>query len=414
MFKWMRETILMYKGLPKEIYVLFIARVINRLGGFVSIILTFFLTVNLGLTSDKAGLISSVAGVTSLMGTLIGGKLGDSIGRKKVYIIAQSTAAVLFIPCGFLGNSMAIPILLIISAFFSAIVQPINTALVIDLVDKEDRKRAFSLLYFGINLGVAIGPIIAGYLFYHYIRWIFWGDAITTFIAIILVAVYIKETKLSDDEINEINDSLDEEEKLETGNTIITFLKRPVLVAFTVLGILTSFVYAQSGFALPITLTELFHEKGSIYFGNIMSFNALIVVVFTVIVTKLTDKYRPVFNVAGSNLLYGIGFGMMAFVHSVPMIFISVFLWTIGEILGVTNTGVFVANHTPISHRSRFSAIIGFLRSLGNMLSPFIGGLLIVHFSMRNLWILTGLFALFAFFGMVFIGVAERKKERFV
>lgn len=412
--RWLNGVIAMYKGLPREIYVLFIARVINRLGGFVHFILYMFLTRKLDMSLQEAGVFIAIAGVASLIGNFVGGYLGDLMGRKKTYVIAQGIAASLFLPCGFLGNSIIIPILLIISSFFSAIVQPINSAMVSDLVKKEDRKRAFSLLYFGINIGVAIGPLIAGYLFYKNIQWIFWGDAITTFIGVLLIVRYIPETKLSTTQIQEINETLSHEEKMESSGALMAFLKRPALIAFSFCSILTHFVYAQSSFALPATLSHLFGEKDTIYYGNLMSFNALVVVVFTIFVTKVSDKNRAIFNVAFSNLLYCVGFGMMAFVHNMPLIVISVFLWTIGEILGATNTGVFIANNTPITHRSRFNAIISILGSAGYMLGPSLGGVFAAQYSINNLWILTGVLSLIAFVGLMLINISEKYKEQSV
>lgn len=414
MFRWLRGVIDMYRGLPREIYVLFVARVINRLGGFVNFILFMFLTWNMKMSLKEAGFFIAFAGVASLFGNFVGGHLGDSIGRKKTYVVAQAIAAMLFVPCGFLGDSLIIPVLLIIASFFSSIVQPINSALVSDLVKKEDRKRAFSLLYFGINVGVAIGPLIAGYLFYDYIQWIFWGDAITTFIAVILIIRYIPETKLSEKEIQEINHTLNENEKMESQGTIGAFLKRPTLIIFTFCSALTHFAYAQSNFALPATLSDLFAKKGVIYFANLMSFNALLVVFFTIIITKLTDKNRVIYNVAFSNILYCIGFGMMAFVHNMPLIIVSVYLWTMAEILSVTNTGVYIANNTPITHRSRFNAIISIIGSLGHMLGPMIGGIFVTQYSMNHLWILTGVLSIIAFFGLMMIGLIERYKEQSV
>ena len=34
--------------------------------------------------------------------------------------------------------------------------------MIIDLTTQENRKTAFSLSYLGINIGVAIGPMVAG------------------------------------------------------------------------------------------------------------------------------------------------------------------------------------------------------------------------------------------------------------
>lgn len=412
MIKWIKDVTKIYRDLPKEIYVLFIARVINRLGGFVHAFLTLFLTIRLGMSLVEAGKYIAFLGFASLFGTIAGGYLGDAFGRKKSYVIAQGTAAILLIPCGFLGDSMYIPYLLIASTFFNAIVGPINSAMVTDIVDKEDRKRTFSLLYYGINIGVAIGPIIAGYLFHNYISWIFWGDALTTLIALLLIIVFIPETKLSKEEIEEIKDTIDEEEKAESRGAIIAFLKRPLLVFYTLFSVLSGFVYAQSGFSLPATLEILFGEiDGPKLFGTLMSFNAIVVIFSTIIITKATEKIKPIYNIAFGNILYAVGFGMMAFVSNISLIFVSVFFWTLGEIIAVTNSGVFVANHTPITHRSRFNAIINIIRGTGHTMGPLIAGFIIGQFEMNGLWIITGILSIVAFVGLTGVGLSDRKKD---
>nr|MDA3846122.1 MFS transporter [Vallitaleaceae bacterium] len=138
-------------NMPRDVYVLVIARIINRLGGFVHAFLTLFLTIRLGMSPLEAGRIILFLGFAGIVGTMVGGSLGDILGRTRTYIIAQGMAALLLIPCGFLGDALWIPYLLIISTFFNTIVGPISSAMLIDMVKKEDRKRAFSLLYYGIN-----------------------------------------------------------------------------------------------------------------------------------------------------------------------------------------------------------------------------------------------------------------------
>ena len=76
-----------YKGLPREIYILFVARIINCLGNFVYPLLALILTQKIGLTPKNAGFIVTLMAVSQVPSLMIGGKVADSIGRKKVIII---------------------------------------------------------------------------------------------------------------------------------------------------------------------------------------------------------------------------------------------------------------------------------------------------------------------------------------
>lgn len=67
-------------------------------------------------------------------------------------------------------------------------------AMVADILPPEKRQTGYALQYLGINLGVALGPLVAGVLFNKLLPLLFIGDAITSFIALYLVAANIEET----------------------------------------------------------------------------------------------------------------------------------------------------------------------------------------------------------------------------
>lgn len=107
--------------------------------------------------------------------------------------------------------------------FFNGAVQPANAAMMADLTNRKNRQQAFSFLYLGVNIGVAVGPLIAGILYKNYVKWIFWGDALTTFISIVLIAFLLKESKPKDLEIKVENNDYDDE-KGEEGNVFTVIL----------------------------------------------------------------------------------------------------------------------------------------------------------------------------------------------
>lgn len=381
------ETIKGYRKLPKDIIILFFARIINSIGSFVFPFLAMFLTEKLGMSSDKVGQFMMIAAIAGATGSIIGGKLSDHVGRKKIILVFQTLAAIMLIPCGVLGKSILIPWILVLYNFFNGAVQPANAAMIADLTNKKNRQQAFSLLYLGINIGVAIGPFIAGILYKKYIKWIFWGDALTTIISLILVAVLVKETipnKLNNEEKGYAHE--DDEEKSESGSVFNVIWKRPALLIFSLVSIIYSFVYAQSNFVIPLQVKAAFPEDGALMFGTLMSVNAVVVVTFTVVIIHLTRKNEAIFNIALAGIFYAAGFGMLYYAQHYKFFVVSTIIWTTGEILSATNQGVYIANHTPVSHRGRVNSILPLIGGAGNAIGPRIIGSYIRNKEAKMAW----------------------------
>lgn len=403
-----------YSKLPRSIIILFFARIINSLGGFVFPFLTMFLTQKMGMSTDKAGKFLMIAAIGGGLGAIIGGKLSDHIGRKKIIIFFQTMAAVMLIPCGFLENSMLIPWFLILSQFFGSAVQPANAAMVADLTNRKNRQQAFSLLYLGINIGVAVGPLIAGFLYNNYIKWIFWGDAITTLISVILLAFLVKEVKSEDETIvaEEKIENINEKEREEAGSLFNVMLKRPELLLFSLVSMIYSFIYAQTTFTIPLQVKSMYPIEGSSLFGSLMSVNAIVVVVFTVIIVAITRRNKPIFNIATSGIFYALGFGMLYFVNNYPLLVVSTIVWTIGEILSSTNQGVYIANNTPMSHRGRVNSVLPLITGTGSAMGPSIMGAFIKNNGVRMAWPVIFILSLGASFLMYLLYIREKKAHR--
>ena len=377
-----------YQHLPSNIFIIFFARVVNSAGHFVMPFMTMFLRDKIGLNPEQTGYYMMLAAFAYVPGSMIGGKLADILGRKRIFILFQTLAACSFIPCAFLGSTMLIPWLLILSSFFGGAAGPANSAMVADLTKSTNRKEAYSLLYMGHNLGFAIGPLAAGFLYQNHLPWIFIGDALTSFVSIILVAKFIPETK-PDLEKAQNPEELNHNEQAETGSFLVALIKRPILSIFMILIALYSFIYVQHQFTLPLQMKEVFGHKDASYFGILMSTNALTVVIFTTLITHLTLKLKPIFCVGLGGLFYGIGFGMLFGINHLYLYIFSTFIWTLGEILVSTNAMAYLANNTPISHRGRFNALFPIIAEAGHAVGPFLTGKYLLRHSLRSVWQLT-------------------------
>lgn len=391
-------------------YIMFGATVINRFGDFVMPFLTMYLTIKIGLSYEIAGIIVTISSLMGIPSSILGGKFADELGRKKTYLIAQGGAALSLLPCAFLKNPVPIVIFLLLSTFFHGAVRPPMNAIVTDILPPQQRQLGFSLQYLGINVGVALGPIVAGFLFNNFLPMLFIGDAITSFIALFLIWKNIKEVKPE----NLKETVYSEKEKEEKGNTINALLKRPQILIFLIVYILYSFVYTQHRFSLPLTTDAVFGSEGASKFGFLMSINAFTVLFCTVAVTSITKHLKPLINITIAGIIYAVGFGMLGIIHSYPMFLLSTVIWTLGEILVVTNFGVYLADNSPSNFRARFNAVGSLSWSLGAALGTSIAGRFLQEIGLNYIWLLTFVLSILGTVGMFGIYIVGKKRRAIV
>lgn len=400
---WLRRFLHTYRGLPDIIYVMFAVKIVNAMGNFVFPFLALFLKNRLAIDAKTAGLLLTIAALSFAPGSILGGKLSDHYGRKKVFAFFQLASVLLFIPCAFLGKSMLVPVLLILSSFFNGGSQPPLSAMANDVTDDRNRSRAFSLLYLGNNIGFAFGSMIAGFLFSFHTSWLFLGNFVTGALAVLLLMKKVRETKPKGT-VEPLQGHLSTKEKAEKSGMVTALLNRPQLLMFGVLSAVYSFVYAQFPFCGSM-------QVGPEQYGVLMSLNGFVVIAMTTIIINLTHRLKPLLNIAIAGIFFAIGLGMLYFVTAFPLLVLSTIIWTIGEILNTTNAAVHIANNTPSTHRGRFNAAIQILTGSGFALGPTLMGLYIYGKELKSAWALVFAVSAAAAFLNLLLYLYENKKN---
>jgi MFS family permease len=327
-------------------------------------------------------------------------------------IIFQGASALLLIPCAFLGTSMLIPWILILVGALNGAAQPANSAMLADMTTPDNRKAAFSFLYLGINIGFSIGPLIAGYLYENFLPLTFLGNALASLIALTLLILFVEESmpgKVTGEQV-----IVNEDEKAAEGSVIKVLIKRPMVLAFALLTSVYSFAYSQGNFSTTLQLKQIFGNQASKILGSLYFTNGIVVVTMTTVIIYLTKKYKPIFNVSLAGVFFACGFGMLYFVNIIPMYIISTFIWTLGEILNATNSGVYIADHAPMSHRGRFNSILTIISGAGAAIGPLIMGAYIKANGVRMVWPLVFTVTMVAALLMLLLYVRESRKKLIV
>lgn len=394
----MNNIINPYRGLPREAYIIAIGRCINGIGMIVTFLLAIILTKKVGLTEAEAGLIISLSGILYIISNIIGGKLTDARGRKKIIIICNTLGAAFYAAAAFMGNSVLIVPSIIISRFIIGIGEPASGAMIADITNPRNRDKAYSLFYFAINIGIAISSAVGGLLLENFLWVMFAVQAAAILITTALIFVFIPET------IEKTRERLEKDRKFEEsaeGSIIKILLKRPVLILFALIIFGYNFVYSQLYFMFPIHTEKIMPNGGAELFGALMSLSAITVVIFTPFITKLMIKMSSLKKIFCGGILYTIGFSLPGFLNDISIMYVSVFIITLGEITVLPNTMPYIANRTPASHRGRMNAVLPVIMGLGSTLGPLVMGSITSAMGMGISWKIIGavmvVFVIFAF-----------------
>jgi NADH:ubiquinone oxidoreductase subunit 3 (subunit A) len=233
----------------------------------------------------------------------------------------------------------------------------------------------------GFNLGFVFGPMVGGILFKEHLPWLFIGDALTTIVSNVLFMIFIKETLPKKDTA----ENAPQLERYEEGSAFKVLWQRKIILIYALIMMLFQFVYSQWAFGLPLRMEELF-ENGSGAYGILASFNGLLVIVLTPLVTPIIRRCKAQRGVLAGALLYAAAFAMLIFIRSLPLFYVSMFVLTTGEVVMTIDGGVFVAGMLPSSHRGRLNSVYHTIANMGRVFSPVVMGWILVAGGMSFGW----------------------------
>lgn len=395
-----------YKNLGRNIYVLFIIRIISNMGAFVYPLLSLILTQKIHLSKAQSGLFILILSISTVPSLLIGGKLADKYGKKRVILASQICGAICYLTCVFIPTSMTMATIIMSASILYSVANPAIDALSADLTTTNNRKSAFSLLYLGTNIGTIVAPVIGGFLFKKNLSFLFLGDAFTTLLGLLLLIIFIKEPSL--ETINKFsNDKISESETNDRKTVIGILLEKPILIYFALVMFIYQFAYSQWTFTLPLQLEDYFKNNGAQKYGILSGFNGLVVLFSTPLITFIFHKAKPLKSIVYGGLMYIIAFFMFALSdQNMYLYFVAVFIFSTGLVTITTNSGPFIANNSPAAYRGRINSIIPIITGAGSAIGPFITGVILEIIGYKVWWFII---SLIIGVGLIFMNLLNRK-----
>lgn len=361
--------------LPPVFWFLWMGTVVNRLGGFVVPFLTLYLTTQRGASISQAALMASLFGAGSFLSQLTGGELTDRLGRRPVMLMSFLITPFFTVLLGLAKSLPLIAFLTLLMGFFTDLYRPAVSASVADLVPASAQTRAFGYIYWAINLGAALAPILAGLMARYNFFLLFAGDALTTLIYGLIVFWRVPETQPAE---------AVHAARIPLQMRVKQLGREPILLLFTVLTLVFGTVYMQGNVTLPLDMQS--HGLSPSDYGLAIAVNGALIVLVTLQLSRIIARWPRFGSMALAALLLGLGFGITQLAHDLPVYVLSVAIWTLGEIIGATVAPVIIADLSPVELRGLYQGIFGSAWGLSFFLGPILGGWIFERFGSSALW----------------------------
>lgn len=353
-------------GYSRQFWLLFWGTLINSAGGsLVWPFLTVYMRQHLGVPLTLITLLFTLNSAAGLVATSIAGPAVDRFGRKIAMALSLAGNSAVYVAMAAAHTLPAWAILMAALGVIWPLYRVGADAMVADMIEPERRPAAYALLRVVANLGIAVGPMIGGFLSTVSYLYAFGGGATANFIFLLLVLLAVRET---------LPQRLPERAAADDGGY------GPVLRDLPFLAFCAIYVVATMPSSIMMTLLAVYAKENfgvpESRYGFIMATNALMVVLFQYAVTRRSEGYSPLRVLTLGALLYAAGVGSVALGRSFPAFVLSMAILTAGELLLVPTATALAANLAPAEMRGRYMGLFGMTWGIGFGIAPVIGGLL--------------------------------------
>ena len=286
--------------------------------------------------------------------------------------------------------------LVALAASCFSVSSPALNAIVSEICGAEERRKAYSLIYLGQNLGYAAGPAVGGLLFYRHLNILFFLDFLTACAAAAVILFFVKSPATGP-----ARPRTEEHSRAAEAFGLRFLVETPVLLWFSAILLLYNFSYSQWVFMLPLQSADLFRENGARFYSVLVSANALTVIIATPFLTKITHKKSTLSAIRTGGVFYALSFILFAADKLWGLLLAGIIALTIGEILTSVNANVFVAARTPKEYFGRANSLISIVNGAGVAVGPVVMGHVLTLLGFEEAWLLVALLALAASFAML-------------
>ncbi|GAA4717354.1 MFS transporter [Brevibacillus fulvus] len=384
--------------LHNRVYVLLLVVVfVMHLAGFlITPIFPILLKKDLTFSLTQIGLVLGVENIVYLAGSLLGGMLADTYGRRSVMVTGALTQAAAMLGFGISQTFWLFVLFAALNGFGLGFIAPALKAMITDSVTVEQRTSAFSIRGIAAHSGIILAGITLSWFAAVNQRLFFFSSLL-----FVLLALIVRIT-------------LREERKENTKQPIpltqykMLFYHRSFLL-FSLITLLIWAFYAQFGLALPLRVENVLGSANSI--GFIWTINSLSVLLLQGGISRfLLLRLNPYLSLLLGTLMLGVGIVGLGWSDRFAFLSASAVVFIIGEMILLPVLDSLTSYFAKDDLLGIYFGFANFIAGIGSAVGTSLGGWLIerlggvgnsapwVAFGLMTVLILAllGIFAIYA------------------
>jgi len=368
------------KKYPKQFWLMFAGLIFSTTGTtMIWPFLMIFVSERLVLPFTAVTSLMTIKAVVGLAASLLAGSVVDRFGRKWVMVLGLIGNGLVYFLMSDAQSYLQFALLMALGGIFSPIYRVGTDAMLADMFGPEKRADAYALMRMGRNIGVALGPAVGGFVLSISYTIGLYAAAAGLGIYGLCVLFFVRETLHQT--IKTRSSSLRE----QFAGYIYAFkdsLFMRLVGAFTLVQICATLVWVL----LSVYLKLNFGIPEEVY-GWIPTTNAIMIILFQVLITRWTKKFKvPAVLVVGSTF-YALSMLIISLSSDLKGFWLGMVVMTIGELILMPTVSAFVANLAPADKRGRYMSLYGLTWNVATGTGPLAAGILSDQFGLRAPWI---------------------------
>ncbi len=289
--------------------------------------LAMYFVSTLSLNMFWVGILLSIFGIGTMLGSLVCGILSDKFGAHRIAKICLLLTGLAFLVLFSRHSIYSVSVIVFVLGFATYGFSAVNAVIIMKLYDdaKHLQQRAINVSRAVQNSALGLSVLVASVMAEYSYKVLFYSIGILAILA--FLHVYLRERNV------QVNRRATPNEIFGNRRDGRFEVRRNVTILYLCMAvILVGIIFAQLRTTYGVYISQTFPALGYRGFAFLFALNTFLVVLFQVPVMEFFSQHNKITLVGIGAFLSGFGMFILSFSHFFSIAIFSCIVWTVGEI----------------------------------------------------------------------------------